>query len=161
MSTYMYKGEPMNDPGVVDFGGHDISGVGDGTVTGAIKDVDERTNKLMPVRLSKRVSHTVKASNTYELVTSITIPANCFYVFSAHAEWSYSKGLGVFISSSNTNYAASANWSETTANENNHGKSANAIGETYDGSQTFYIWAKWAGTTTNPLTVSGFYIHKA
>lgn len=116
--------------------------------------------RCTPVRLSKRVMHTVKASNTYELVTSITIPANCFYVFSVLAEWANAKGLGVFISASDTNYAASAHWSETTINENNHGKAVNAIGETYDGSQTFYIWAKWAGVSTNPLTVSGFYINK-
>jgi hypothetical protein len=36
----MYKGEPINEPGAVDFGGHDISGIGDGTVTGAIAGVN-------------------------------------------------------------------------------------------------------------------------
>lgn len=34
---FMYKGEALNEPGNVDFGNHDISGIGDGTVTGAIK----------------------------------------------------------------------------------------------------------------------------
>lgn len=36
MSTFMYKGRPLNEPGNVDFGSTDISGIGDGTVTGAI-----------------------------------------------------------------------------------------------------------------------------
>lgn len=36
---FMYKGESLNEPGNVDFGSHDISGIGDGTVTGAISSL--------------------------------------------------------------------------------------------------------------------------
>lgn len=114
--------------------------------------------KCAPVSLDKSVMYTVKAANTYELVTSITIPANCFYAFSASASWNNSKGTGVYISSSNTNYAASANWAETTVNENNHGKSATAIGKTGNTAWTCYLWGRWSGVSSNPLTISGFYI---
>lgn len=40
MSTFMYKDKPLAEPGNVDFGSSDISGIGDGTVTGAINALD-------------------------------------------------------------------------------------------------------------------------
>ena len=39
---FMYKGEALNEPGNVDFGSADISGIGDGTVTGAIKALNSK-----------------------------------------------------------------------------------------------------------------------
>lgn len=38
----IYKDEILNEPGNVDFGSADISGIGDGTVTGAISAVNSK-----------------------------------------------------------------------------------------------------------------------
>lgn len=43
---FMYKGEALNEPGNVDFGSADISGIGDGTVTGAIVDINSSIKKI-------------------------------------------------------------------------------------------------------------------
>lgn len=43
---FMYKGEALNEPGNVDFGSEDISGIGDGTVTGAIVAANNKTSTL-------------------------------------------------------------------------------------------------------------------
>lgn len=56
MSVFMYKGKPLAEPGNVDFGNTDISGIGDGTVTGAIdnlhENVDEVRNALTNIETS-------------------------------------------------------------------------------------------------------------
>ena len=46
MSTFMYKDKPLAEPGKVDFGNTDISGIGDGTVTGAIKELDSKNTLI-------------------------------------------------------------------------------------------------------------------
>ena len=40
MSTFMYKDKPLAEPGKVEFGSADVSGIGDGTVTGAINELN-------------------------------------------------------------------------------------------------------------------------
>ena len=40
----IYKDEVLNEPGNVDFGSEDISGIGDGTVTGAISKLNSKMN---------------------------------------------------------------------------------------------------------------------
>ena len=50
MSTFMYKDKPLSEPGNVDFGSSDISSVGDGTVTGAIADLN--TKKALNINLT-------------------------------------------------------------------------------------------------------------
>lgn len=64
MSTFMYKGRPLNEPGNVDFGSTDISGIGDGTVTGAIKNLHSNitfdkyeTPTFETIRCSGSITH--------------------------------------------------------------------------------------------------------
>lgn len=41
----IYKGKPIAEPGNVDFGNADISGIGDGTVTGAVFELNGKRIK--------------------------------------------------------------------------------------------------------------------
>jgi hypothetical protein len=42
MSLFFYKDQPLAEPGNVQFGNHDISEIGDGTVTGAIVELNAK-----------------------------------------------------------------------------------------------------------------------
>ena len=48
----IYKDEVLNEPGNVDFGSADISGIGDGTVTGAITHVNSKLKTIGYIQFS-------------------------------------------------------------------------------------------------------------
>ena len=60
----IYKGKQLNEPGNVDFGSSDISGIGDGTVTGAISEVNSKTtfNYQTPTFQLLRCTGTITAT---------------------------------------------------------------------------------------------------
>lgn len=46
---FIYKDKVLNEPGNVDFGSEDISGIGDGTVTGAIKSLNSKIDNASEI----------------------------------------------------------------------------------------------------------------
>lgn len=58
MATYMYKGEAINDPGNVDFGSADISGIGDGTVTGGMWSMNENLKRVANIHDTRSIDET-------------------------------------------------------------------------------------------------------
>lgn len=65
---FMYKGEALNEPGNVDFGSADISGIGDGTVTGAIVAL----NSMLATKM--QIMHFTETVGTGNSVGGISIP---------------------------------------------------------------------------------------
>ena len=63
MSTFMYKDKPLAEPGNVEFGSADISGIGDGTVTGAISELGSQ-NDIKSVSIPINVGTTFTGTAT-------------------------------------------------------------------------------------------------
>ena len=103
---FMYKGEALNEPGNVDFGSEDISGIGDGTVTGAIKALNSKTTasseiigeKITLTRMGN-MRHLYIDNIDASIVHSTKIPANDIpksVIFGQMQYWdvsTYSPGL--------------------------------------------------------------------
>ena len=97
--------------------------------------------------------------NTYILVDSITIPANCYYTITLRGMYNNAQCLGVVISASNTSYMFSyANNDNESANAGRvHYPSCTYSSLTASGI-TLYFWGKWYGSNSNSISITGFYI---
>ena len=69
----IYKGKVLNEPGNVDFGSEDISGIGDGTVTGAIVALNSRLGLLWknPNPSNSFASQNIQVDKSYKLYVII------------------------------------------------------------------------------------------
>ena len=135
----------------VRFGNVDISGIGDGTVTGAINAL----NSKRPVSLYKGMGFTGTTTN-YELITTVTIPGKSFYVLSAYINYGNSKPTGVRICYKNE-YQDTAAWQEQDTSHDANEVRCQINGYT-EVDITFHIFGKWHVAAKNSAYVSGFYI---
>jgi len=87
---------------------------------------------------------------------SFTIPANCVYAIEGCAWYLASRPEYVALCTSDTNVNAQL------ANCANAGLMASVgyVGNTGTNPTTIYLWAKYGGTGTNSVQLSGWYIHK-
>lgn len=113
--------------------------------------------RLSPTSLSQIIHYTPSAVNVWELVSSVTIPANVFYTITARGMFNNSSCKGITLSSKNTDhrftYASQLNEDSLI-----HFPSCTYSDYSDDKSITFYIWGKWAGTTANSVEIRGFYL---
>ena len=94
-------------------------------------------------------------ANTYEKVTSITIPAKSFFVFSITPAYQNTKGLGISVNTSSTDYMGVL-CKETTMSNNDNGVTITRSGYLTT-KKTYYIWAKWNTASSNSVEIYGFY----
>ena len=80
---FMYKGESLNEPGNVDFGSHDISEIGDGTVTGAIVYLNDKlsllwTNEDMSANFPAQIINIAKRCDLYLILFKANTATNIY-----------------------------------------------------------------------------------
>lgn len=126
---------------------------GDSNVGGAL----DTLNSKLPVSIGKIVTYTASAANTFEYVTSVTIPAKSFFVITCFPSWNYNKPLGVRICTSSTASREAVSWQEQDGSHDTDQVSCTYSGYAFD-ERTYYIWGKWSGANTNSIHVNGFYI---
>lgn len=137
----------------VRFGNVDISGIGDGTVTGAISAL----NSKKPIRIHEYKQHTC-GSTDYEPIFSVTIPANSFFCITAYTEWGDIRPSGVAIGPNGTNIAHCHVKADNTAEPLLNGAVISFSGFA-ENDRELWVWGKWyAANTLNRSMVEGFYI---
>lgn len=139
----------------VRFGNVDISGIGDGTVTGAIAALNSNLSSLTPVDLYSYTQHTA-VKDTYVLTKTIKIPANSAFAITARPEYYNNKPTGIRICD------AENSENVISYHENSGASDPNGVSCSYSGyvtgEKTLYIYAKWAGSAVNNVEITGFYI---
>ena len=113
--------------------------------------------KLSPTSLAQVLTHVPTAANTFELVSSITIPANKYFTITARGIFNNASCKGVVIGENDNNYKYSY---AAVMNDNYpvYFPSCTYSGFTQSEPLTLYIWGSWAGTNTNQVKITGFYI---
>lgn len=141
--------------GNVDLGSADISGIGDGTVTGAIREINGNLSRLMPVSLYSYTGHTA-VKDTYVLTKTIKIPANSAFAITARPEYYNHKPTGIRIC--NAENSGSVISYQEHANTSTPDGISCSYSSYVTSEKTLYIYAKWAGSSVNNVEITGFYI---
>ena len=93
------------------------------------------------------------STNGYELVKTLSIPANYGYTFNVKAKYNSTQPKGVIISHRNDPYYAEAICTDGSYEQ---GVTFSDYDESGD---TLYIYCKWDAAGANHVVIDGFYIN--
>lgn len=94
----------------------------------------------------------VNAANTWQLVYTIKIPANCFYIVNVRGMYANAPCNGVCISQSSSNYKLTYAGIDNTNHTFHYPSCCHAYKTSSE--QTLYIWGSWDTATQNAIDLS-------
>ena len=104
-----------------------LSGIGDGTVTGAISALNSKTSWALYQKV-------VSNGQTLQVIASFTVPANVNAVVTLSQDWASGKPMGCGISDNSETFI------EVGTSASSPSRSTYLVGSNAD--TTYYIWAK-------------------